>query len=96
MTPRIKLFFAIVGILLIVMVLRETGVLDLNLYKSDANSSSDATWTSVTYDNSKPKLKTKYSDLSIVVLFEKDTLYKEINRRPSIFLRSKLVLLLVL
>jgi hypothetical protein len=84
MTPRIKLFFAIAGILVIVTVLRETGVLDLNLYKSDANSSSDATWTSVTFDNSKPKSKTKNTDLSIVVLFEKDTLYKEINRLSPI------------
>lgn len=84
MTPRIKLFFAVIGVLLILTVLRETGLLSLNFYKADSNSASNATWTSVTFDNSKSKSKTKNTDLSIVVLFEKDTLYKEINKLSPI------------
>ena len=88
MTPQKTILFTLVGCFVILSVLRETGIISLGFYKSEFNSTSHAMWnggsTKVTFGDTKPQPKIKNTDISIVVLMGKDTLYKEINKLSSI------------
>jgi len=90
MTPQKKLYLAIL-VLVALSVLRETGILNLNYYTTNVNTNAQVKWFSsaktraVQY--SKPVANHKNTDLSIVILLDNDTIYKEINKLPPVLMK---------
>lgn len=93
MTPLKKISLVIVGLLLVVLILRETEYLDLNLYHSQSTSSLNSDISSktstVNFEGQQPKPAAvlKPTDLSFIVLLGKDTLYRELNKLEPIIVR---------
>jgi hypothetical protein len=76
---------------MIIIILRETGVLNLNYYKVNLEANSGNSWTDksllVTIDSSMMGtqfVNSLFGDLPITVLCGSDTLYKEISQQNSI------------
>ena len=90
MTPQKKLYLAII-VLVTLTALRETGILNLNYYKTKINTNAQVTWFSSAKTRaaqySKPIAKYKNTDLSIVILLDNDTIYKEINKLPPVLMK---------
>ena len=84
-TKAIVLLTLIIALLLTIIV-REKGILEMDLHKANNELSSDENWTSIA--SSEPsKVKEKMvskKDLSILILYGKDTLYKKINKLAPI------------
>lgn len=84
MTTLSKTIYITFGILILLTVMRETGVVNLNYYRSDINYSENIEWfngSSQTSDSTSTDLP-KYvnTDISIIILQENDTLFKEIHK----------------
>jgi hypothetical protein len=93
MTPLKKISLVTGCLLMVVLVLRETEFFDLNLYHSESTSSINSdisTKTStVNFEGQKAKPVSSWApaDLSFIVILDKDTLYKEINKLEPIIVR---------
>lgn len=76
------ILIAVTALILIIVTVRETGLLELDLYKSKNRISATDDWTEIA--SSEPKNKDQKivnkNDLSILILQGKDTLYKQINK----------------
>lgn len=86
MTTRKKTILLLVAIFLILAILRESGIIDFNYYRSHSSSTSHYNWSdrsvTVTIDSSSMKTKFNnylYSNLPIIVLSGSDTIYKDEN-----------------
>jgi hypothetical protein len=90
MTPQKKLYLAII-VLVTLAVLRETGILNLNYYTTKVNTNAQVKWFSSARTRvaqySKPVANHKNNDLSIVILLDNDTIYKEINKLPPVLMK---------
>ena len=82
---NVKKIFITIGLLIILEgILRESGILDMNLYKTNSNTSIKSNWSNknatATFDSlwmgttSKNEL---FCELPVVVLYQKDTLFNE-------------------
>ncbi|MEJ7559940.1 MAG: hypothetical protein WKF66_16630 [Pedobacter sp.] len=93
MTPLKKVLLVTTGLLILVLVLRETELLDINYYKAEYKSSLNTRLntetTTFTYDGQKPAPKStlRPNDLSFIILLGKDTVYKEMNKLEPIIVR---------
>jgi hypothetical protein len=93
MTPSKKISLVAIGLMMVVLILRETEFLDLNLYHSEATSSLNSNISSktstVNFEGQKAKPVSSWApaDLSFIVILEKDTLYKEMNSLEPIIVR---------
>ncbi|TKC05879.1 hypothetical protein [Pedobacter frigoris] len=91
MTPRKKILFIVLGLLLILTILITVRIFSSSDKDSVINSVSNSSWsdesTSMTIGEVK-EVKSKYkpADLSLVVLLDEDTLYKDINKLLPIVL----------
>jgi hypothetical protein len=90
MTPQKKLYLAII-VLVTLAVLRETGILNLNYYKANLNTNAQVKWFSSAKTRAtkypEPVANHKNTDLSIVILLDNDTIYKEINKLPPVLMK---------
>ncbi|WP_316788924.1 hypothetical protein [Pedobacter frigoris] len=91
MTPRKKILFVLLGLILILVVLIAGGISSFSYKDSIINSTSNSNWsdesTSTTFGEVK-EVKSNYkpADMSLVVLLDGDTLYKDINKLMPIVL----------
>ena len=90
MTPQKKLYLAII-VLVTLAALRETGILNLNYYKTKINTNAQVTWFSSAKTRAaqyiKPVANHRNTDLSIVILLDNDTIYKEVSKRPPVLMK---------
>jgi len=89
MKTRTIILLTITAVVLISVVVRETGLLELDVYKSNNQLSAADNWTAI--NTAEPKnrdrIKVKRDDLSILILAGGDTLYKKINKLKPITVR---------
>lgn len=84
MKSRKKTLFIAIGLLLIIFVFKNTA---LSYNKTESSYSTTASWPEEVKKDSAASTKDKKGnrgDLSVIVLFKKDTLYKEINKAKPI------------
>lgn len=90
MTPQKKLYLAII-VLVTLAVLRETGILNLNYYTANVNTNAQVEWFSSAKTRAEqypePVANHRITDLSIVILLDNDTIYKEINKLPPVLMK---------
>jgi len=82
MKTRTIILITITALVLLSIVVRETGLLNLSFYKSNNHLSATEDWKEIGTEGSKSKAQkiVKRDDLSILILQGKDTLYRNINK----------------
>ncbi|MES2829753.1 MAG: hypothetical protein V4687_16465 [Bacteroidota bacterium] len=90
MTTLSKTIYITFGLIILLTVLRETGIVDLNYYNAKVNYSGNIEWAngSRTANSVDSTAGPGYSnaDISIIIVQEKDTLYKEIHKLAPLVL----------
>jgi len=89
MKSRKKTLFIAIGLLLIIVVFKNTA---LSYGKTESSYSTTASWPEEVKKDSAASTKGKKGargDLSVIVLFKKDTLYKEISKTKPIVITVK-------
>ncbi|RZK75947.1 MAG: hypothetical protein EOO92_15345 [Pedobacter sp.] len=82
MKAKYVVLISLIALLIISIYVRETGLFEVNYYKSNNQLSHTDEWTSINpSDDDKIKRKpVNKDDLSMVILFGKDTIYKKLNK----------------
>ena len=83
MKARKKIIFISIGFLLIIVVLKNTAFF---YNKTESSYSIKANWPEEVKKDSMTSMNGNRGDLSVIVLFKKDTLYKEINKTKPVII----------
>jgi hypothetical protein len=89
MKSRKKILFITIGLLLIIVVFKNTA---LSYKKAESSYSTTANWPEELKKDSAASINDEKGirgDLSVIVLFKKDTLYKEISKTKPIVITVK-------